>query len=70
MARPLHHPDHDGYRHFSKPSRVHKAVNTLHGLVKGIAIDNELNGEEAVELVKNGVIAVGEGPEFYQKQEQ
>lgn len=51
MTLPIHNPDHNAYRYFSRPQRIHKAINTLEGLVKGITIDGELNAEEVAELL-------------------
>jgi hypothetical protein len=47
----LHHPDHKPYRHFTQRQRVDKAVQTFHGLIRGITIDGELNAEEVAELL-------------------
>lgn len=46
----LHHPDHSEYRHFTKRQRVDKAVHTLTGILKGIAIDSKINAEELKEV--------------------
>ena len=50
----IHHPDHQPYRHFTSRQRIDKAVQTLHGFVRGITIDNELNAEEVAELMNWG----------------
>lgn len=47
----IHHPDHQPYRHFTRRQQVDKAVNTLQGLIKGIAIDQQLNAAEIAELL-------------------
>ncbi len=47
----LHHPDHAPYRQFTQRQRVDKAVQTFHGLVQGITIDNQLNADEVAELL-------------------
>lgn len=47
----VHHPDHRHYQHFTKPQRVDKAVQTLKGLLLGVAIDDELNAAEIAEVV-------------------
>jgi hypothetical protein len=47
----IHHPDHQPYRHFTQRQRVDKAVQTFHGLVRGITIDGELIAEEVAELL-------------------
>ena len=47
----LHHPDHKPYKGFTKRQRVDKAVHTLTGLLRGIAIDDELNALEVAELL-------------------
>jgi len=39
------------YRQFTKPAELHKAVNTLKGLIEGIQIDNKINSEEVEELM-------------------
>ena len=47
----LHHPDHAPYRRFTERQRVDKAVQTLTGLLRGIAIDEELNASEIAEVL-------------------
>lgn len=47
----LHHPDHAPYLPFTRRQRVDKAVQTFHGLVRGITIDCELNAGEVAELM-------------------
>jgi NAD-dependent DNA ligase len=47
----IEHPDHAPYRHFTKRQRVDKAIQTLGGLLQGVAIDNELNAAEIAEIV-------------------
>lgn len=41
----------DDYRNFTKPAELHKAVNTLRGLVAGINSDREVGSAEVTELV-------------------
>jgi len=38
--------DHDAYRHFTGKAEFEKAVNSLLGLVEGIAIDSRINANE------------------------
>lgn len=40
----------ESYRRFTKPAELHKAVNTLRGLVAGMTADNGLSESEAMEL--------------------
>lgn len=40
------HEDHQSYHHFTKPARLEKALNSLIGLIEGIAIDREINDSE------------------------
>lgn len=40
-----------GYRQFTKPAELHKAVNTLRGIVAGISCNNGVSPEEIRELV-------------------
>jgi NAD-dependent DNA ligase len=47
----IHHPDHKHYRHIAKRQRVCKAVQTLQGLLTGIAIDRQLNAAEVAEVL-------------------
>lgn len=44
------HPDHKSYIGFAKRQRVDKAVHTLEGILKGIAIDGQLLPAECREL--------------------
>jgi len=44
------HPDHRPYIGFTKRQRVDKAVHTLEGILKGIAIDGQLHPAECREL--------------------
>lgn len=39
------------YQKFTKPAEVHKAVNTLRGIVSGIATDTKVTGSEMEELI-------------------
>lgn len=39
------------YRKFTKPAELHKAVNTLRGLVAGINSDTEIGSKEITELI-------------------
>lgn len=41
----------ENYRHFTKPAELHKAVNTLRGLVAGINSDLKVSTDEVTELV-------------------
>ena len=43
--------DLEDYRRFTKPAELHKAVNTLRGLVAGINSDMEVGSKEVTELV-------------------
>ncbi|MEG1036585.1 MAG: BRCT domain-containing protein [Anaerovoracaceae bacterium] len=38
------------YRHFTTPAELHKAVNTLHGILSGIQADEVINSAEIEEL--------------------
>lgn len=38
------------YRKFTKPAELHKAINTLRGIVAGITLDNEISPDETTEL--------------------
>lgn len=40
------HPDHRSYVHYTSPARLDKSVNSLLGIVQGIAIDQEINAAE------------------------
>ena len=40
------HGDHSGYLKFNGRSRLDKAINTLLGIVEGIAVDSSINGQE------------------------
>lgn len=40
------HPDHDNYSRFTTRARIDKAVNSLLGLVEGVAIDGRINDTE------------------------
>lgn len=40
------HPDHEKYAKFTTPARLEKSVNSLMGLVEGIAIDGSINSSE------------------------
>lgn len=44
------HPDHQPYLGFTKRQRMDKAIHTLEGITKGIAIDGRLNAAECGEL--------------------
>lgn len=50
----IHHPDHTFYSRFTTRQRVDKAIQTLHGFIRGIAIDNQLNSAEVAELMNWG----------------
>lgn len=39
------------YRRFTTPAELHKAVNTLRGLVAGITTDSSVSDDEMAELV-------------------
>ena len=41
----------EDYRQYTKPAELHKAVNTLRGLVAGISSDMKVGSEEVTELV-------------------
>ena len=43
--------DLEDYRRFTKPAELHKAVNTLRGLVAGINSDMDVSSKEVTELV-------------------
>lgn len=45
------HSELDDYRKFTKPAELHKAVNTLKGLVAGITTDRNVNDDEFQELI-------------------
>ncbi|MDA7930121.1 hypothetical protein N9B63_04720 [Akkermansiaceae bacterium] len=45
------HQDHFPYKHFTKRQRVDKAIQTLGGLLHGVAIDDELNAAEIAEII-------------------
>lgn len=45
------HPDHAPYYQFTERQRVDKAIHTLTGLLRGIAIDGELNASEIAEVL-------------------
>jgi len=45
-----YHPDQQPYIHMARRQRVDTAVNTLEGILKGIAIDRHINTAEAKEL--------------------
>ena len=38
------------YQKFTKPAEVHKAVNTLRGIVSGIATDTKVTGSDSLVL--------------------
>jgi hypothetical protein len=40
------HPDHRQYRHFTGPACLQKAINSLLGIVAGIAVDGDINDRE------------------------
>ena len=40
----------EDYRKFTKPAELHKAVNTLSGIVAGITTDAKINENEINEL--------------------
>lgn len=40
------HADHQPYAHFTGPARLEKSVNSLLGIVEGIAIDGHINATE------------------------
>lgn len=40
------HTDHAQYMHFTGPARLEKAINSLLGLIEGIAIDGHINDDE------------------------
>lgn len=40
------HPDHLKYARFTSRARIEKSVNSLLGLVEGIAIDSSINQSE------------------------
>lgn len=40
------HPDQQSYMHFTGPARLEKSVNSLLGIVEGIAIDGHINETE------------------------
>lgn len=40
------HPDHNKYMRFTGPSRLQKSVNSLIGIVAGIAVDGAINDRE------------------------
>ena len=42
--------DSKDYRDFTKPAEIHKAVNTLHGIVAGIKADQSVGSSEIAEL--------------------
>lgn len=44
--------DHDGYCHFMGKARLEKSINTLFGLVQGIAADGQVNRQELAELTR------------------
>lgn len=39
------------YRRFTKPAELHKAINTLRGIIAGISTDSDVNSKEIQELV-------------------
>lgn len=47
----VNHSEVDDYRKFTKPAELHKAVNTLKGLVAGITTDRNVNDDEFQELI-------------------
>ena len=47
----LHHSDHAPYKRFTERQRIDKAIYTLTGLLRGIAIDDELNAPEIAEVL-------------------
>ncbi len=40
------HPDHLSYNHFTGPAQLHRALNSLAGIIEGISIDGEINVDE------------------------
>jgi hypothetical protein len=48
------HPDHYDYLKFTYKSRLDKAINTLSGIIEGIAIDTEINSRE-IEFLKTWI---------------
>lgn len=40
------HPDHHSYRRFTRKGEIDKSINSLLGLVEGIAIDSQINDQE------------------------
>lgn len=43
--------DLNDYRKFTKPAELHKAINTLRGIVAGITTDRKVNDDEISELI-------------------
>lgn len=41
----------EDYRKFTKPAELHKAVNTLKGMVAGITTDQKISNDEIAELI-------------------
>lgn len=44
------HQDHQGYHRFTSRARLEKSVNSLLGLIEGIALDGQVNASEAAFL--------------------
>jgi len=44
------HPDHQGYHRFTSRARLEKSVNSLLGLIEGIALDGQVNASEVAFL--------------------
>lgn len=40
------HPDHHPYLNFTSPARLEKSINSLLGIIEGIAIDSAINSSE------------------------
>jgi len=40
------HPDHVSYSNFTGPAQLHRALNSLAGIIEGISIDGEINMDE------------------------
>jgi hypothetical protein len=49
--RSNHPPEHASYMRFTKRQQIDTAVHTLTGLLRGIAIDDELNAAEIAEVI-------------------
>lgn len=46
MSKTIMHPDHQKYFRFTSPAQLEKSVNSLLGLIEGIAIDSSINNSE------------------------